>query len=63
MFDEDTRLRKCAAGFRSKLEQFNETVRNEINDYLNYAVENCLACSYFVFNKISPKKILTKFPF
>ncbi|XP_037040350.1 glycogen debranching enzyme isoform X3 [Bradysia coprophila] len=43
VFDEDSRLRKCAAAFRNKLEQLNEVARNEINDYLNYAVENCLA--------------------
>lgn len=47
-FDEDTRIRKCAASFRANLEQLNEIARNEINDFLNYAVENCLACSYFL---------------
>lgn len=42
-FDEDTRRRKCIEAFRSKLEQLNEAARQEINDYLNYAVENALA--------------------
>lgn len=42
-FDEDTRRRKCLEAFRSKLEYLNEEVRKEIQEYLNYAVENALA--------------------
>lgn len=42
-FDEDSRLKKCAESFRIKLEQLNEAIRAEIQEYLNYAVENCLA--------------------
>lgn len=42
-FDEESRLRKCSDAFRRHLEWLNEQVRCEIQDYLNYAVENCLA--------------------
>lgn len=43
VFDEDTRRRKCIEDFRTKLEQLNNVVQTEIQDYLNYAVENALA--------------------
>lgn len=42
-FDEDSRKRKCAEAFRSKLQWLNEEVRKEIQAHLNYAIENCLA--------------------
>ncbi|KAM7344638.1 glycogen debranching enzyme isoform 4-T5 [Cochliomyia hominivorax] len=42
-FDEESRLRKCADTFRRHLEWLNEQVRCEIQDYLNYAIENVLA--------------------
>ncbi|XP_031629828.1 glycogen debranching enzyme [Contarinia nasturtii] len=42
-FDEDTRRRKCIEAFRSKLEQLNEDVRQEIQGFLDYGVENALA--------------------
>lgn len=42
-FDEDTRRRKCIEDFAAKLEQLNGEVEKEIQDYLNYAVENALA--------------------
>lgn len=42
-FDEDTRRRKCIDGFRSRLEELNDVVWRQIQDYLNYAVENTLA--------------------
>ncbi|XP_062560006.1 glycogen debranching enzyme isoform X2 [Armigeres subalbatus] len=42
-FDEDSRKRKCAETFRSKLQWLNEEVRKEIQAHLDYAIENCLA--------------------
>lgn len=42
-FDEDTRRRRCIEAFRAKLDEINDGVRQEIQDYLNYAVENALA--------------------
>ncbi|XP_059612400.1 glycogen debranching enzyme [Phlebotomus argentipes] len=42
-FDEDTRLRKCAEDFRKRLEELNETVRQDIAEHLRSAVENCLS--------------------
>lgn len=42
-FDEDTRRRKCIEAFRSKVEALNEEVRQEIQEYLTYAVDNALA--------------------
>lgn len=42
-FDEDTRRRRCLEAFRAKLEKLNESVRVEIQGYLEYAVENALA--------------------
>ncbi|XP_055546632.1 glycogen debranching enzyme isoform X2 [Wyeomyia smithii] len=42
-FDEDSRKRKCAEVFRSRLQWLNEEVRKEIQGHLDYAIENCLA--------------------
>lgn len=42
-FDEDSRRRKCIDTFRAKLEELNEAVRKETQDFLSYAVENALA--------------------
>lgn len=42
-FDEDTRLRKCAEGFRRHLERLNEAIYNEVQQYLSNAVDNCMA--------------------
>lgn len=42
-FDEDTRRRKCAESFRTKLEQLNDDIEREVQGYLFNAVENCLA--------------------
>lgn len=42
-FDEDSRRRKCIETFRAKLDELNEAVQQEIQGYLNYAVENGLA--------------------
>uniref|UniRef100_A0A1I8PA84 Glycogen debranching enzyme n=1 Tax=Stomoxys calcitrans TaxID=35570 RepID=A0A1I8PA84_STOCA len=42
-FDEEARLRKCSDSLRRHLEWLNEEIRSEIQDYLNYAIGNCLA--------------------
>ncbi|XP_030388074.1 glycogen debranching enzyme isoform X2 [Scaptodrosophila lebanonensis] len=42
-FDEESRFRKCAENLRHHLDTLNEHVRSEIQDYLNYAIGNCLA--------------------
>lgn len=42
-FDEESRLRKCAETLRGHLEWLNEAVRCEIQDYLNYAIDNVMA--------------------
>ncbi|XP_053966475.1 glycogen debranching enzyme isoform X1 [Anastrepha ludens] len=42
-FDEESRFRKCAETLRHRLETLNEEVRAEIQGYLGYAIENCLA--------------------
>lgn len=42
-FDEDCRLKKCAENFRSHLEALNESIRWDIQNHLNYAIDNCLA--------------------
>lgn len=42
-FDEEARFRKCSDTLRRHLEVLNERVRCEIQDYMNYAISNCLA--------------------
>ncbi|ALC41670.1 CG9485, partial [Drosophila busckii] len=42
-FDEEARFRKCAETLRHHLDALNERVRDEIQGYLSYAVDNCLA--------------------
>ncbi|XP_068144512.1 glycogen debranching enzyme [Drosophila tropicalis] len=42
-FDEESRFRKCAETLRHHLDDLNNRVRGEIQEYLNYAIDNCLA--------------------
>ncbi|XP_040158875.1 glycogen debranching enzyme isoform X1 [Anopheles arabiensis] len=42
-FDEDSRKRKCTEVFRARLQFLNEEVRREIQEHLDYAIDNCLA--------------------
>lgn len=42
-FDEETRLRNSAQELKSKLEELNATIINEIQNHLNAAVENTIA--------------------
>ncbi|XP_017867030.1 PREDICTED: glycogen debranching enzyme isoform X1 [Drosophila arizonae] len=42
-FDEESRFRKCAETLRHHLDELNERVRAEIQGYLTYAIDNCLA--------------------
>lgn len=42
-FDEDTRIRKCGEAFRHALENYNKGVREEVNNHMNYAIDNALA--------------------
>lgn len=42
-FDEESRFRKCAETLRYRLEAINEEARAEVQGYLGYAIENCLA--------------------
>lgn len=45
-FDEDTRRKRCAESFRTKLEQLNDDVLREVQGYVFSAVENCLAGTF-----------------
>ncbi|XP_023247212.1 glycogen debranching enzyme isoform X2 [Copidosoma floridanum] len=42
-FDEDSRLKKCAEELRSKLQELNDAIANEVRNNLNAAVENSIA--------------------
>jgi glycogen debranching enzyme len=42
-FDEDTRIRKCGESFRKTLESYNQRIRDELNNHMNYAIDNALA--------------------
>lgn len=42
-FDEETRLKQSAQELKSKLEDLNGTVVNEIQNHLNAAIENVVA--------------------
>ncbi|CAA9999855.1 unnamed protein product [Nesidiocoris tenuis] len=55
-YDEDTRQRKCSESFKSKLESLNAEKRNEIEEHLRCAVENCVATvRYFRVDPSGPK--------
>lgn len=55
-FDEDTRLRKCAEGFRRHLERLNEAIYNEVQQYLSNAVDNCMA-GMFKWSQVNDRTI------
>lgn len=42
-FDEESRLKKCSEEFKSKLEELNDAIIDELNGHINSAVENCIA--------------------
>lgn len=55
-FDEDTRLQRCAADLKNKLQELNDAVVNEIQNHLNAAVENSIAgIRYFRVQPDGPK--------
>lgn len=42
-FDNDSRMKKCSELFYNCLSEYNNKIKSEIDDLLNYAVENALA--------------------
>lgn len=42
-FDEETRLKRCAEDLKSKLQELNEVITNDVQNHLNAAVENSIA--------------------
>jgi glycogen debranching enzyme len=41
--EDDTRLRRCGEAFKSRLEELNLAMFDEIQNHLQTAVENCIA--------------------
>ncbi|KAJ8945126.1 hypothetical protein NQ318_001591 [Aromia moschata] len=55
-FDEESRLKRCAEEFKSKLDSINNTITEKINDHLTVAVENVIAgIRYFRVQADGPK--------
>ncbi|XP_068991673.1 glycogen debranching enzyme isoform X1 [Neodiprion pinetum] len=56
-FDEETRLKRCAQELKSKLEELNAAIINEVQNHLNAAVENTIAgIRYFRVQADGPKQ-------
>ncbi|RZC42945.1 glycogen debranching enzyme, partial [Asbolus verrucosus] len=55
-FDEETRIKRCAEDFKSKLESLNNKVIDSVNEHLNVAVENVITgIRYFRIQQDGPK--------
>ena len=42
-FEDDSRLHRCGENFKSRLEELNKEMFDEIQNHLLAAVENCIA--------------------